>query len=120
MAHEYKATYGGHYHVKAKTLRKAREQVREIVRRVIYAVDIVCDGDLVETIEPRVSKSGGVGFHTVKVPVVKRTYETCRKRFTSRRKAERYARNIANASGLRVPVYETTGYNIGKRDRRTG
>lgn len=38
-----------------------------------------------------------------------RTYETCGKPFTSRKKAERYARNIANASGIRVPVYETTG-----------
>ncbi len=43
--------------------------------------------------------------------MAKRTYETCGKPFTSRRKAERYARNIANASGLRVPVYETTGYD---------
>ena len=46
----------------------------------------------------------------------KRTYETCGKAFTSRRKAERYARNIATASGLPVPVYETTGYNIGLRN----
>ena len=40
-----------------------------------------------------------------------RAYETCGKPFTSRRKAERYARNIANACGLRVPVYETTGHD---------
>ena len=40
-----------------------------------------------------------------------RTYETCGKAFTSRKKAERYARNVANASGLRVPVYETTGHD---------
>jgi hypothetical protein len=46
--------------------------------------------------------------------MAKRTYETCGKRFTARRNAERYARNIANASGLRVPVYETTGYDIAK------
>jgi hypothetical protein len=42
---------------------------------------------------------------------VKRTYETCGKEFTSRKAADRYARNIANASGLRVPVYETTSYD---------
>lgn len=42
--------------------------------------------------------------------MTKRTYETCGKPFTSRKKADRCARNIANASGLRVPVYETTGY----------
>lgn len=41
----------------------------------------------------------------------KRTYETCGKGFTSRRKAQRYARNIANANGIRVPVYETTGFD---------
>jgi hypothetical protein len=40
---------------------------------------------------------------------VKRTYETCGKVFTTRKAADRFARNIANASGLRVPVYETTG-----------
>jgi hypothetical protein len=44
----------------------------------------------------------------------KRTYETCGKAFASRRKAERYARNIATVSGARVPVYETTGYDIAR------
>jgi hypothetical protein len=43
--------------------------------------------------------------------MAKRTYETCRKDFTSRRAADRYAKNIANATGVRVPVYETTGYS---------
>jgi hypothetical protein len=38
-----------------------------------------------------------------------RTYETCGKEFTSRKAANRFARNIANASSLRVPVYETDG-----------
>ena len=39
--------------------------------------------------------------------MAKRTYETCGRRFTSRKKADRYARNIAKY--IRVPVYETTG-----------
>jgi hypothetical protein len=43
--------------------------------------------------------------------MAKRTYETCRKSFTSQRAADRYAKNIANATGVRVPVYETTGYD---------
>lgn len=51
---------------------------------------------------------------------MKRTYETCGKSFTSRKKAERYARNIANAGGLRVPVYETTGYDAPQPERSRG
>jgi hypothetical protein len=52
--------------------------------------------------------------------MAKRTYETCGKSFTSRRGAERYARNIANASGIRVPVYETTGHDATVCPRCTG
>lgn len=33
-------------------------------------------------------------------------YETCGKVFDTRKAADRYARNIANASRLRVPVYQ--------------
>jgi hypothetical protein len=33
-------------------------------------------------------------------------YETCGKTFDTRKAADRFARNIANASGLRVPVYQ--------------
>jgi len=33
-------------------------------------------------------------------------YETCGKTFDTRKEANRYARNIANAAGLRVPVYQ--------------
>lgn len=45
--------------------------------------------------------------------MAKRTYETCGKEFTTRKAAERYARNIAGAAGVKVPVYETTGHDAG-------
>ncbi len=49
---------------------------------------------------------------------MKRTYETCGKEFTTRKAAERYARNIANASGIKVPVYETTGYQMQPKPKK--
>jgi|HubBroStandDraft_6_1064221.scaffolds.fasta_scaffold02545_4 hypothetical protein len=46
--------------------------------------------------------------------MARRRYETCGKSFTSRRKAERYAKDIAKASGVRVPMYETTGFDAAR------
>ena len=40
-----------------------------------------------------------------------RTYEAAGKQFKTRAKAEKYAKAIEKSSGIRVPVYETTGAN---------
>jgi hypothetical protein len=52
--------------MKSETLAIARQNARQISKSTLYPIDIVLDGDVIETLVPSVSKSGRVSFRTRK------------------------------------------------------
>lgn len=61
----YHMSYGDQ-HDAAKTIKEARAKAKRISRRVLYKIEIVGNGDLIETLVPRIDPSGRVTFRTVK------------------------------------------------------
>lgn len=62
---EYFISYGPIQHV-VGTLKEARETARTVAKQTIYAIDIIHDGDVLETWKPRISRSGRVTFRRVR------------------------------------------------------
>jgi type II secretory ATPase GspE/PulE/Tfp pilus assembly ATPase PilB-like protein len=62
---KYEMRYGPEYRT-ASTLKEAREIAKALSRRTIYEITIVANGDVIETLVPRVSKSGRFTFRTRK------------------------------------------------------
>ncbi len=47
---------------RAGTLKQARALARKVSQQVLCSIDIVADGKVVETLTPKISKSGRVTF----------------------------------------------------------
>lgn len=60
---DYYISYGP-VQVKTQTLKDAREQAKRISRETIFPINIVANGDVVETLVPKCDKSGRISFRT--------------------------------------------------------